>query len=482
MNQSYDLVVLGGGPGGYVAAIRAAQLGKSVAVVEKQALGGTCLHKGCIPSKALLRSAEVFATLKRSEEYGIGVEGGASGLTVKFGAVQERKQRIVDELHRGVQLLMKKYGIDVIYGTGRLMGPSIFSPKSGTVSVDTPDGNNLTLVNDRLIVATGSKPRSLPGLVPDGRFVLTSDEALELDKLPESLAIIGGGVIGVEWASMMADFGVSVIVVEAADRLLPGEDEEVSRELAQALKKRGVELLLGAKMAVDTVQTREDGPNGRQIRFFVEKADGRSEVAAEAALVAVGRAPNVEGIGLENTEVVLEQGAVRVSGYMQTSERHIYAIGDVVGKLQLAHAATHQGIIAVEHMYGAAHGPFEPTNVPRCVYSYPEVASIGWTEQEAKAAGYRVKTAKMPFRAVGKALVYGDATGFVKVVVDEERNDVIGVHMIGAKVTELIAEASLAKLLEAAPWEIGSAIHPHPTLSEALAEASLAVDGRAVGL
>jgi len=481
LTRTYDIVVLGGGPGGYVAAIRAAQLGKSVAVVEKAKLGGVCLHKGCIPSKALLRSAEVRRTVLAGAEFGVTLGEGAAP-SVDFGRVQSRKTAVVDELHRGLTFLMKKHKIDVVSGTGRLMGPTIFSPQTGTVAVETPDGESVTLVNERLILATGSRPRVIPGLEPDGTFVLTSDEALELEALPASLAIVGGGIIGVEWASMMADFGVEVTVVEAADRLLPTEDEDVSREMAAALRKRGVTVLTGAAVDPSTLRKREAGAGAQEVRFEAERGGERVAVAAEAALVAVGRVPNVEGIGLENTNVALERGAVRVNGWMQTSEPHIYAIGDVAGGMQMAHAASHQGVTAVEHICGVAHKPFDSSLVPRCVFSHPEVASIGLTERQAKEAGYRVKTGKMPFRAVGKSLVYGEPEGFVKVVADAATNDVLGVHMIGAKATELIGEASLAKLLEATPWEIGAAIHPHPTLSEALGEAALAVDGRALGL
>lgn len=481
MTRTYDIVVLGGGPGGYVAAIRAAQLGKSVAVVEKAALGGTCLHKGCIPSKTLLRSAEVHDTIRRGAEFGIRLEGPAA---VDFAKVQERKGGIVEELHRGVKYLMDKYGIDVVYGTGRIMGPSIFSPQTGSVAVEQPDGETVTLTNERLIIATGSRPRIVPGLEPDGRFVLTSDDALELPALPRSLAIVGGGIIGVEWASMMSHFGVAVTVVEAADRLLPSEEKDISREMAAALKRRGVMLLTGAKLLGETLQKREtaDGGADREVSFEAEQASGRVTVTAEAVLVAVGRAPNVEGIGLENTDVALERGAVRVNGWMQTSEPHIYAIGDVVGGMQMAHAASSQGIIAVEHICGSADRPYDPWYVPRAVFSQPEVAAIGMTEQQAKDAGYAVKTAKIPFRSNAKALVYGETGGFVKIVADETTNDVLGVHMIGAKVTELIGEASLARFLEATPWEIGAAIHPHPTLSETIGEAGLWIDGRSTAM
>lgn len=479
MNRTYDIVVLGGGPGGYAAAVRAAQLGKSVAVVEKAGLGGTCLHKGCIPSKSLLRSAEVLRTMRSGETYGVTLPEGAVP-ALDFAKVQERKSAVVDELHRGLQGLMKKHHIDVIYGTGRLAGPSIFSPQTGSVAVETPDGNVETLVNERLIIATGSRPRVIPGLEPDGRFVLTSDEALRLEKLPASLAIVGGGVIGVEWASMMIDFGVQVTMLEAADRLLPQEEEDVSREMAASLAKRGVTIITGASVRPETLRTREAAGNG-EMRIEADRNGEAVAVTAEALLVAVGRAPNVEGIGLDNTNAALERGAIRVNGFMQTSEPHIYAIGDVVGGLQMAHAASAQAIVAVEHICGMADKPYDASLVPRCVFSHPEAASIGLTERQAKEAGFDTVSAKLPLRAIGKSLVQGDPGGFVKVVADAATKDVLGVHMIGAKATELIAEASLARLLEATPWEIGRAVHPHPTLSEALAEAALAVDARLSG-
>ena len=479
MTRTYDIVVLGGGPGGYAAAIRAAELGKSVAIVEKAGLGGTCLHKGCIPSKALLRSAEVYQTVKRGAEFGIVAGEGAEPL-IDFARVQARKASVVEELHRGVQLLMKKHKIEVYYGRGRLMGASIFSPQTGTIAVETADGEPVTLVNERLIIATGSRPRVIPGLEPDGRFVLTSDEALELPALPRSIAIVGGGVIGVEWASMMIDFGVAVTLLEAADRLLPTEEEDVSREMAASLAKRGVTIVTGAKVLPETMQRRE-ADERTEVRIEAERGGERIAVEAETLLVAVGRAPNIEGIGLENADVALERGAIRVNGWMQTSEKHIYAIGDVVGGLQMAHAATRQGVVAAEHICGVAQRPYDAAAVPRAVFSHPEVASIGLTEAQAKEAGRDVVAAKLPLRAAGKSVVYGEPGGFVKVVADRTTNDVLGVHMIGAKVTELIGEASLAQLVEATPGELALAIRPHPTLSEAVMEAALAVDGRIAG-
>ncbi|GAB7386181.1 dihydrolipoyl dehydrogenase [Bacillaceae bacterium] len=471
MVQEFDLVVLGGGTGGYVAAVRAAQLGMSVAVVEKDKLGGTCLHRGCIPSKALLRCAEVFASLREGEAYGIC----ANDVVFDLRKAQQRKKKIVDQLHKGVRSLLQKGKIPVVHGTGRILGPSIFSPQAGTVSVQTADGENVTLLPRYLLIATGSRPRTLPGLEVDGRHVLTSDEMLELEALPRSVLIIGGGAIGIEWASLFSDLGVDVTLVEALPRILPGEDEEVSKEMARLLQKRKVKIFTAVKVLPETLRTAD----GTAV-LKAEKNGKEFELAAEKVLVSVGRRPNVEEIGLENTNVRVENGAIQVNAFMQTTEPHIYAIGDVTGGLMLAHVAARQAVIAVEHIAGLVPEPLEIANVPRCTYSRPEVASVGLTEEEAKAKGYRVKTGKFPFRAIGKALVYGECDGFVKVISDEETNDLLGVHMIGPHVTDLVSEMALAKLLDATPWEIAQAIHPHPTLSEIFAEAALAVEGRPI--
>lgn len=472
MSKTYDLVVLGGGIGGYTAAIRASQLGKSVAIVERDKLGGTCLHRGCIPSKALLRSAEVYATMKRADEFGVVASG---ELAFDFAKAQSRKAAIVEQLHKGVQFLMKKHKIEVVRGSGRIIGPSIFSPRSGAVAVELEDGETETLVPNQLVIATGSRPRVIPGLEPDGRRILTSDDALELQSLPASIVIVGGGVIGVEWATMLHEFGVAVTIVEAAPRLVPGEDDDVSRELERLFRKRGIRVMTGAKLAVETVAADETG-----VRMAVDTAGGREELAAETMLVSVGRVANVDGIGLENTDVRIENGVVKVNGFLQTTEPHIYAVGDVNGGLQLAHAAAHEAIVAVEHACGVQRTPFEAQLVPRCVYTHPEIASVGWTERQAAERGLDIKTAKFSFKPLGKALVSGDNDGFVKVVADAGSGDLLGVHIIGPHATDLIAEAALAKLLDATPWEVGSAIHPHPTLSEALGEAMLAIDGLSI--
>jgi dihydrolipoamide dehydrogenase len=474
MTKEYDVVILGGGTGGYVAAIRASQLGLKTAVVEKEKLGGTCLHKGCIPSKSLLRSAEVFAQTKDSEEYGIL----AKEIQLDFQKVQMRKQQIVDQLYRGVQQLMKKGKIDVYEGVGRILGPSIFAPVAGTISVEMNNGyENEILIPHHVIIATGSRPRTLDGLEIDGDLILSSNEALELSHVPSSVLIVGGGAIGIEWASMLRDFGSDVIIIEYANRLLPSEDHDISREMETRMKKKGIRIVTNAKILPDTVQ------KGKTTATVQVEVNGeRMEFSAEKILVSVGRQANIEDIGLENTDIQVNQGVIQVNDYFQTKESHIYAIGDVIGGMQLAHVASREGIIAVEHIAGLNPEPLDYSLVPKCIYSDPEIASVGWTEQEAKEKGLKLKIGKFPFRAVGKALVYGQSDGFVKLIVDQETDDLLGVHMIGPHVTDMIAEAGLARFLDASSWEVAQTIHPHPTLSEALAEAALSVDGKAIHL
>ncbi|PTU28656.1 dihydrolipoyl dehydrogenase [Bacillus subtilis] len=472
MATEYDVVILGGGTGGYVAAIRAAQLGLKTAVVEKEKLGGTCLHKGCIPSKALLRSAEVYRTAREADQFGVET----AGVSLNFEKVQQRKQAIVDKLAAGVNHLMKKGKIDVYKGYGRILGPSIFSPLPGTISVERGNGEeNDMLIPKQVIIATGSRPRMLPGLEADGKSVLTSDEALQMEELPKSIIIVGGGVIGIEWASMLDDFGVKVTVIEYADRILPTEDLEISKEMESLLKKKGIQFITGAKVLPDTLTKTSD-----DISIQAEIDGETATYSAEKMLVSIGRQANIEGIGLENTDIITENGVISVNESCQTKESHIYAIGDVIGGLQLAHVASHEGIIAVEHFAGLNPHPLDPTLVPKCIYSSPEAASVGLTEDEAKAKGHNVKIGKFPFMAIGKALVYGESDGFVKIVADRDTDDILGVHMIGPHVTDMISEAGLAKVLDATPWEVGQTIHPHPTLSEAIGEAALAVDGKAI--
>ncbi|WP_028544169.1 dihydrolipoyl dehydrogenase [Paenibacillus taiwanensis] len=471
MTKQVDVAILGGGTGGYIAAIAAAQAGHQVVVVERDRLGGTCLHRGCIPSKALLRSAEVYAQARESERFGIHMEG----ITYNFERVQSRKQEIVDQLHRGVQYLMKKHHIEVIYGNGRVMGPSIFSPQSGSVAVELEEGESVTIVPKYLIIATGSRPRILPGLEPDGNAVATSDEALEWSSLPQSVAIVGGGVIGVEWASLLVDFGVDVTVIEAGPRLLPTEDKEVSKEMERLLKKRGVRIHTNTTVGHDGVLKADDC-----VQLLLNKKDEPISLTVERVLVSVGRQANVEHIGLENTNVRIENGFIKVNEWMQTQEPHIYAIGDCIGGLQLAHAASAEGLAAVKHFSGEFQSPLSEHTIPKCIYSRPEAASIGMTEEQAREAGLDVVTGKIPFKAIGKAIVQGETDGFVKVVINSLTQDLVGVHIVGPHATELIGEASLAQLLDASPWELGQVIHAHPSLSEIMSEAMLAAENKSL--
>ncbi|MDV2580930.1 dihydrolipoyl dehydrogenase [Alkalibacillus haloalkaliphilus] len=471
MAKEYDIAILGGGTGGYVAAIRASQLGLKVAMVEKGDLGGTCLHRGCIPSKSLLRSAEVFKQTQDALSYGVETEN----TKLNFVKVQERKQKIIDQLHQGVQGLMKKGKIDVFEGHGRILGPSIFSPTAGTISVEMNNGEeNEMIVPKNVIVATGSKPKILPGLEVDGDTVMTSDEALQMESLPNSIAIVGGGVIGIEWASMLADFGVDVTVIEFMDQILPTEDHDVVKEAEKALKQKGIKIVTSAKVLPDTLE-KSDG-----IKIDADINGENQTFEADRMLVSVGRAPIVDNIGLENTDIVVENGAIKVNQNCQTKESHIYAIGDVIGGMQLAHVASHEGILAVEHIANENPEPINYNHVASCIYSNPEMASVGLTENQAKEQGYNVKVGKFPFQAVGKALVHGEKEGFAKIITNEDNEDLLGVHMIGPHVTDMISEAGLAMVLDATAWEIGETIHPHPTLSEVLGEAALAVDGKQI--
>lgn len=469
MSKEYDLVVLGGGTGGYIAAIRASQLGLKTALVEKAELGGTCLHRGCIPSKALLRSAEVLRQTNEAAQFGINVDQ----VTLNFTAVQARKTAIVAQLEKGVQYLINKNKIDFYAGKGTILGPSIFSPMAGTISVQLADDELETLIPKNVIVATGSQPRQLGELAFSER-ILSSEGALQLETLPKEMLIVGGGVIGMEWASLLHDLGVKVTVIEYGQTILPTEDEAIARELTRLMKKRGITIV--TKAAVDATSFVE---TETKVSFEAVIKEQRQTFTAEKVLISVGRQAVTANIGLENTAIQLENGAIKVNANYQTKESHIYAVGDCIGGLQLAHVAMHEGIHAVEHIAGTSTESIKSSSVARCVYTYPEVASIGLTETEA-AAHYEIKTGQFPFSAVGKALVYGETEGFVKVIADANTNDVLGVHMIGPHVTDLISEAGLAFVLDATPWEIGTTIHPHPTLSEAFGEAALAVDGHAL--
>jgi dihydrolipoamide dehydrogenase len=466
---NFDVVVLGGGTGGYVAAIRGAQLGLKVALVEKEKVGGTCLHRGCIPTKAYLRSAEILNNFRHSREFGIN----SSEAELDFPAVFSRKEKIVGNLHKGVQGLLKKSGVTVYEGMGTLVPPSIFAP-AGAVMIQTKAGEE-QIPPEKLIIATGSVPKTM-GIPIDGVHTMTSDEALTRPDLPRSVIVIGGGVIGMEWASMYNDFGIDVTVLEFLPRILATEDEEVGAELDKLMRRRKVKIFTGAAVMPETVKV----ANGA-VTLSARIAGEVQQFSAEAVLVSVGRDPVTKGFGLENREQIVygRGGFIQVNGFGQTGDENIYAIGDVAGG-GLAHVASHQGIIAMEHIAGQTPHEFEMVNVPRCVYTRPEVASVGYTEAQAKELGREVKVAKFPFRGIGKALVFGEIDGFVKMVADAQTGDLLGVSMIGPEVTNLISEAGLAMVLNASAWEVGQTIHPHPTLSEILGEAALAVEGRAI--
>lgn len=468
MTKEYDLVILGSGPGGYVAAIRAAQLGMQVAIVEKNKLGGTCLHQGCIPSKTLLKSAEIYKNTQNSSDYGIDI----TDVTLNFPNIQNRKNDIIQTLYTGVQALMKKGKIDVFEGFGRILGPSIFSPLPGTISIEYENGDENTMIVPKyVLIATGSKPKSLPQLTIDGSTVMSSTEALNMNSLPSSIIIVGGGAIGIEWASMLADFGVKVTVIEYAERILGTEDKAIATIARKKLEQKGILFITKANVLGQTIN------NNKEIELSVEVEHEKQVFKAEKMLVSVGRKPNRHNIGIENTEIRVENDMIQVNDYYQTNNSHIYAIGDVIGGMQLAHVASHEGIVAVEHMAGKEPFPLDYNSIPSCVYSNPEMAHVGLTEEEARGNDLDVKVGTFPFQANGKALIEGETEGLVKVISDKQTNDIIGIHMIGSHVTDMISEAGLAKVLDATPWEMTQNIYPHPSLSETIGEAANAVEG-----
>ncbi|HEY4532191.1 MAG TPA: dihydrolipoyl dehydrogenase [Kurthia sp.] len=465
MAKEYDLVILGGGPAGYVAAIRASQLKLKVAIVEQAKLGGTCLHKGCIPTKALLKSSEKYNALTSIEDFGITFDH----VEFDYKKAHTRKNDVVEQLHSGIQSLMKKGKIDVFTGTGRILGPSIFSPLPGTVSVDYgEDQENEMLVPKNLLVCTGSKPRQIPSIEIDEEMILTSDGLVKMEELPKSMAIIGGGVIGIEWASIMQDLGVEVTIIEAGDSILPTEDHDIVKELTKSFKAKNTKILV--KQSVESCVVVDQ-------KVQIKCTDQQLEV--DKVVIAIGRKPNTNGIGLENTDAQLDSGFIKVNKNFQTKESHIYAAGDVIGGIQLAHVASKEAIHAVEHMAGLKP-TINDTAIPSCIYSYPEIAHIGLTEKEAKEKHTKIKVKKFPFIANAKALINGQHEGFVKMIVDADTDDLLGVHLIGDHVTELIAEMSLAFTLDASSWEVGQTIHPHPSVSEVMQEVALSINDGAI--
>ncbi len=460
----YDLVIIGSGPGGYSAAVRAGQYGLKTALVEKDPkLGGTCLHVGCIPTKALLHSASLWQELKHGQDHGILCDNPR----LDFAKVIERKNQIVAKHAKGIEFLMKKNRVDWIKGFGRLAGP-------GKVEVQGQDGIKI-LETRNVIVATGSEARMLPGLAPDSQRILTNIEILSLTAVPKSLAIVGAGAVGVEFASIFHRFGSKVTVVEMLPRIVPVEDEEISKELHRLFKKSGIRVETGAR--VDSFHTTDSG-----VSFSLALPGGKAEtIEAEKLLVAVGRKPNTAGIGLESTRAELDRGFIKVDQYQQTAEPGVYAIGDVVaGTPQLAHVATMEGMIAVGHIAGKPVRPLKRDRIPGCTYTEPEIGSVGLSEAEARARGYAVKVGKFSFLANSKATILGRHDGFVKVVAEEKFGEILGVHIIGPAATDLIVEAVAAMESEATVETLMSTIHPHPTVTEAVGEAFNAVYGLAI--
>ncbi|MBA3779875.1 MAG: dihydrolipoyl dehydrogenase [Chloroflexi bacterium] len=469
-SNSFDLVVLGAGTGGYTAAFRASQLGLRVALIDERKIGGTCLHVGCIPTKAMLESADFYDRVKHAADFGVM----AGDPSIDYAAVAKRRGAVVDRLHKGLQSLVKKNKVEYIRGRGQLK-----SAKKVAVELvgdgDKAEGSR-TLDATDVILATGSRVKSLPGLVPDGERIITSDDVVAGTSLPQSIVIVGGGAVGVEFASFYHDMGVKVTILEYLPRLVPLEDADVSKELERAYTRRGMTVMTGARFDSGSVLVDENGicvvvgPEGKQPQ----------ELRADQMLMATGRAANVEGIGLETTRAVVEKGTVVVDERMRTAEPHLYAIGDLIGGLWLAHVAGHEGIAAVHHIAGAEAERVDYLKMPRATYGRPQIASIGRSEQECERDRIPVRTGQFPFLANAKALIGGEHDGFAKVVAHAETGEVLGVHMVGPHVTDLIAEASAAMFLQSTAWELGASVHPHPTLSEALGEAALAVDGRQI--
>jgi len=471
-SNDFDLVVLGAGTGGYTAAFRAAQLGLKVALVDRGKIGGTCLHIGCIPTKALLESAAFAERVRHAKDYGVGV----GDPTIDYAAMTARRDQVVKRLWTGLKSLVDKNKITWIQGSGRLDGPKTVRVQMEP-DADNPGGERVLSGTD-VILATGSRVKSLPGLEPDGKRIITSDDVLTDAPLPKDIIVIGAGAVGVEFASMYHDLGVKTTLLEYLPALVPLEDREVSQALERSFTRRGMTVMTNARFDSAKVKASKTGvsltvgPEGKEA----------AEISAEMLLVATGRAPNVEGVGLETTKAEVEKGFVKVDlKTMRTREPHLYAIGDAIGGLMLAHTAGHEGILAAHVIAGDKDvHPMDYAEQPRATYCRPEIASVGLTEQQCQERNLPYKVGKVPFQAIAKAIIGGEYEGFAKVLGNTETGDTLGVHIIGPHATDLVAEATLAFSLEATPWEIGGATHPHPTLSEVVGEAALAVDGRSI--
>jgi dihydrolipoamide dehydrogenase len=460
----YDVLVIGAGPGGYVSAIRAAQLGKKVAVVEKEFLGGVCLNVGCIPSKSLLKNAEIAHTLRTGgKEFGFSVDG----LKLDFPAAVKRSRKVSDRLTKGVGFLMKKNKIDVHMGSAKFSGPK-------TLEVTDESGDVQSLEAEDVIIATGASAAMIPGVEADGERILTYWEAILQESLPKSVVIIGAGAIGLEFATVWNAYGVDVTIVEMLPRIAPLEDEEVSKDLAKTISKRGIKLLTGTKVeGIETLKTK--------VKVTVKSDEGEQILDAEQALVAIGFKPNTADLGLDKAGVKLdEHGFVIIDGRMATNVPGVWAIGDVTGKLMLAHVASAMGIVCAENIGGVETVELDYEMMPRATYCQPQVASFGLTEAQAKERGFDVKVGRFPFQANGKALGLGESTGWVKLITDGQYGEILGAHLLGPEVTELLPELTLAQMMELTPAEIARNVHAHPTLSEALMEAAHDAEGHVI--
>ncbi len=463
--MNYDLIVIGSGPGGYVAAIRASQLGLKTLVVEKAEIGGICLNWGCIPTKALLKSAQVFNYLKHANDYGISLETAAKP---DFSKMVERSRTVADNMSKGVQFLFKKYKVEQLAGYGRL------SDKQ-TVSVTGDDGKVSTLTATHIILATGARSKELPNLKQDGIKIIGYREAMTLKKLPHSMIIVGSGAIGSEFAHFYHSIGTKVTLVEFLPAIVPLEDEEVSKQLERSFKKAGMEVMTAS--SVESVDT-----TGKLCQVTIKTPKGTEKREAEIVLSAVGITPNLEDLGLEKTGILLENGKVKVDEFYQTNIKGIYAIGDIIPGPALAHVASAEGIICVEKIAGKNPEPLNYGNLPGCTYTSPEIASVGYTEKAAKEAGYEIKVGKFPYTASGKASAAGNKEGFVKLIFDARYGELLGAHFIGDNVTEMIAEMVVARKLETTGHELIKSVHPHPTMSEAIMEAAAAAYGEVINI
>ncbi len=463
--KKFDLIVVGGGPGGYVGAIRAAQMGMTVACIEADKLGGVCLNIGCIPTKSLLTSALLVNELKGADKHCITL----GEMTVELGPAQKRSRKVADQLNRGVGMLFKKNKITHIEGYGRLDG-------KGGVEVEDSDGKTSRYEAPHIMVATGSRPRSLPFLEIDGDKIWSSDHALFAEEAPETLAIVGAGAIGMEFADIFDAYGSEVTIIEAMDRILPVEDADISAAMEKSYKRRGMTIHTGARL-----EKADTGGDGVTLTF--KDADGKEQtLSVDRVLSAVGRVPNTEDVGLDEAGVETEEktGFIVVDEWMRTSVEGVYAVGDCAGGALLAHKASHEGIVCVEKIAGESHGPVDYDNVPNCTYCHPEVASVGLTEEQAKEQGLDIEVGKFPWVGNGRALAHGDTDGFVKVIRDKKYSEIVGAHIMGPHATELIAEFVIGRHLESTVEEMEKAMHPHPTLSEAVAEGALAALGRPI--